>query len=111
MCPGGRHVEGSDLRTLVGASDRLRTGCDSAIVCVWRIGRHTPGIGHYTVPGRSKGRLVRIRILKPGARESQVELQGIRLREAIIETVEDVFFIAPVVHYPKFGRVKKAATP
>ena len=53
--------------------------------------------------------VVRIGILKPGTREAQVEVNGVRSRELVVHAVEQVLLITLGVHYSKLRRIKKPA--
>src|SRR5207245_1800870 len=50
-----------------------------------------------------------IRILEPRARESEIELQRIGVREFEIHPIEYIFLIAFVVEGDELGRIEKAA--
>ena len=84
--PRGRNVEGLDLGALIGWADQIAIRSHHAIVQV----------------------VVRVRCLEPGAREAEVEMQSVRLRQLVIEAVENVLLVATRVEDDKLRRVQKA---
>src|SRR5664280_377030 len=87
MCPRRRDVEGEDLGALIGRPDGKPIRADDADVQV------VVGIG----------------ILEPGARKTKVEVQRVRRRKLIVETVEHVLFVPVRVENDKLRRIEEAA--
>src|ERR1700692_1326382 len=61
-------------------------------------------------PRRGKLGVKRVGRLKPGTCEAQVQVNGVRSGELIVNAVKYVFFVAPGVHHDEFRRVQKPAT-
>src|SRR5271169_3030133 len=95
--PGRSDVVGSDLGTLIRGPDGNAVGTKTAV------------INHHAEPRRGELPVKRIRRLEPGAGVKQVKVQGVCGTELIIYAVEDVFFVALVVHYGVLRTVEKPA--
>ena len=95
--PGGRDVEGPDLGALVLRATGRPFGPKAAVV------------HHQPVPGGGVLRIVRVGRLEPGAREAEIEVDGVGRGGLEIDAVEEVLLVAVVVHDGEFRTVEKAA--
>src|SRR6202041_971328 len=69
-----------------------------------------PAIGNdHAEPGRGKLSVKRIRRLEPGACVKQIKVERVCGVELIIHAVEDVLFVAFVVHYGELRTIEKSA--
>src|SRR6185437_16069423 len=87
MRPRGRDVECLDLRTLIGGSGLIAE----------RIGSSNVEI------------IKRVGSLKPGTRETQVQLHGIDVGQFEVHAIENVLLVALVVHHLEFGWIEKTS--
>src|ERR1022692_1202053 len=87
MCPRRGDVEGQYLRPLIGRPDGNAVRAEHPKVEI----------------------VVRVRRLEPGAGELKIEMQRVRLRKLIVETVKQVLFVPLVVHHDELRWVKEAA--
>ena len=95
--PRWRDVEGLDLRALIRRADGHSVGIEAIIV------------GNQTFPGGRVLSVEGIRGLEPGTGEAQVQVNGIGGGELVVHAVENVLFVAFVVHYGELGRIEEAA--
>ena len=96
--PGWRDVVGSDFRTLILGTDRQAVGTE------------TPVVRHQSGPPRCVFGVVRIGRLEPGAREAEVQVDGVLLGELQVDAVEHILLIAVIVHYLVLRPIQKSAS-
>ena len=95
--PGRRNVKRADLRTLVGRAHRHTVRSKPSVI------RHQPG------PCSCVLGVERIRRLEPRPGEAEVHVDTVRLRRLEVDAIEEILFIASVVHDGEFRSVQKAA--
>ena len=71
------------IEASVGDDHAVPWGCEFGVIGIWR--------------------------LEPGAGESQVQVKGIYIRELKVQAVENVFFVALVVHHDELRRIEEPA--
>ena len=95
--PGGRHVERPDLGPLIRGAYGHAVRAQPVVV------------HHQSRPRGGVLRVVRIGRLEPGSREFQIHVDRIRLGRLEIHAVEEVLFIAPIMHDAEFRSIQEPA--
>src|SRR5215469_14275547 len=98
MCPNRRDIESSDLRSLIGwgkrnPGDRTNLGCAGRVA----IGRQDSAGLQLLIPAIGR--------LEPGTREFQIQVTGVLVREAVVNTIEDILLVTLAVKYDEFWRI------
>ena len=94
--PRRRDVEGFDLRTLISRTDHVAI-------------RIKPAIGdNQSIPSRGVFGVERIRRLEPRTRVAQIQVNGVRVVQLKVQTVEYVLFVSLSVYDAELRRIQKA---
>ena len=100
MRVGGRNVVGADLGALIGVAHVDKGGVGAGAATDSRA-----AVFHVLNVQVVEG----VGVLEPGAAVVEVEMHGVGLRKAVIDTVEEILLVALVVEDGELRRIEKAS--